>query len=289
MSTKGAKAYHAGTFAGLLVMAISETSAGWSKGGSWRVEDIDSDALAAEAVDKALKGQNPQPVEPGEYTVVLDPYAVDDMLSSLSLYGMGALAVQEGRSWMNGLIGEQAMSPLISIWDDGADMEGWPVPFDAEGVPRQRTQLIQDGVVLEPVHNSYTAGKDGKQSTGHQYTFTGPPVASNLFMKSGDSSLEKMISSTQRGLYITRFHYTRVVHNRNCVMTGMTRDGTFLIENGHLTHPVKDLRFTQSYVEALAEVESVGSQSKLMLNEVGFATKVPALKISRFNFTGVTV
>ena len=289
MSTKGAKAYHVGTFAGLLVMAISDTSAGWSKGGSWRVEDIDSDALAAEAVDKALKGQNPQPVEPGEYTVVLDPYAVDDMLSSLSLYGMGALAVQEGRSWMNGLIGEQAMSPLISIWDDGADMEGWPVPFDAEGVPRQRTQLIQDGVVLEPVHNSYTAGKDGKQSTGHQYTFTGPPVASNLFMKSGDSSLEKMISSTQRGLYITRFHYTRVVHNRNCVMTGMTRDGTFLIENGHLTHPVKDLRFTQSYVEALAEVESVGSQSKLMLNEVGFATKVPALKISRFNFTGVTV
>ena len=289
MSTKGAKAYHAGTFAGLLVMAISGTSAGWSKGGSWRVADIDSDALAAEAVDKALRGQNPQPVGPGEYTVVLDPYAVDDMLSSLSIYGMGALAVQEGRSWMNGLTGEQAMSPLISIWDDGSDMEGWPVPFDTEGIPRQRTQLVQDGVVFEPVHNSYTAGKEGKQSTGHQFGFTGPPVASNLFMKSGDSSLEKMIASTQRGLYITRFHYTRLVHNRNCVMTGMTRDGTFLIEDGRITHPVKDLRFTQSYVDALAEVEAVGSQSKLMLNEVGFATKVPALKISRFNFTGVTV
>ena len=190
---------------------------------------------------------------------------------------------------MTGLIGERAMSPQISVWDDGLDMEGWPVPFDAEGVPRQHTQLIQEGIVLEPVHNSYTAGKEGKQSTGHQFGFTGAPVASNLFMKAGDSSLEKMIASTQRGLYITRFHYTRLVHNRNCVMTGMTRDGTFLIENGQLSHPVKDLRFTQSYVEALAEVEAVGSQSKLMLNEVGFATRVSALKIGRFNFTGVTV
>ncbi len=190
---------------------------------------------------------------------------------------------------MNGLIGERAMSPQISIWDDGADLEGWPVPFDAEGVPRQHTQLIQEGVVLDPVHNSYTAGKEGRRSTGHQFAFTGPPVASNLFMQTGDSSLEKMIASTQRGLYITRFHYTRLVHNRNCVMTGMTRDGTFLIEDGQLSYPVKDLRFTQSYVEALAGVEAVGSQSKLVLNEVGFATKVPALKIGRFNFTGVTV
>ena len=289
MSTKGAKAYPAGTFAGLLVMAISNTSAGWSKGGSWRVEDIDSGALATEAVDKALRGQNPRTVEPGEYTVVLDPYAVDDMLGSLSLYGMGAQSVQEGRSWMNDLIGKRAMSPQITIWDDGSDLEGWPVPFDAEGVPRQRTQLIQIGVVLDPVHNSYTAGKEGKQSTGHQFGFTGPPVASNLFMQTGDSSLEKMIASTEQGLYITRFHYTRMVHNRNCVMTGMTRDGTFLIEDGQLSYPVKDLRFTQSYVEALAGVEAVGSQSKLVLNEVGFATKVPALKIGRFNFTGVTV
>ena len=98
-----------------------------------------------------------------------------------------------------------------------------------------------------------------------------------------------MFESTQHGLYITRFHYTRLVHNRNCVMTGMTRDGTFLIEDGRLSYPVKDLRFTQSYVEALAGVEAVGSHRKLVLNEVGFATKVPALKIGRFNFTGVTV
>ena len=108
-------------------------------------------------------------------------------------------------------------------------------------------------------------------------------------MKAGDSSLDEMIRSTKYGLYITRFHYTRMVHNRGCVVTGMTRDGTFLIEDGQLSRPVKDLRFTQSYVEALANVEAVSRERKLLLNEGGFATRVPALKISRFNFTGVTV
>ena len=289
LSSKGVMAYHAGTFAGLLVMAMSDTSSGWSKGGSWRVRDIDPDTLADEAVNKALRGQNPRTIEPGEYTVVLDPYAVDDLLESLSLYGMGAQAVQEGRSWMNGLVGEQAMSPLVSIWDDGCDLDGWPVPFDAEGVSRRRVDIVKDGVVTDPVHNSYTAGKEGKDSTGHQFSSTGGPMATNLFMKAGDSSLEEMIGSTKRGLYITRFHYTRLAHNKGCVVTGMTRDGTFLIEDGQLSHPAKDLRFTQSYVDALAGVEAVGRQRKLVLNEVGFATNVPALKLRSFNFTGVTV
>lgn len=289
MSTKGARGYHAGTFAGLLVTTMSGTSAGWSKGGSWRAMDIDAEGLAAEAVQKALDGRDPRTIEPGEYRVVLEPYAVDDLLGSLSLYGMGAQAVQEGRSWMDGIIGEQAMSPLVSIWDDGADLEGWPVPFDAEGVPAQRVDIVKDGIVKSPVYNSYTAGKEGKVSTGHQVSFTGAPMATHLFMKPGDAALEDMIASTQRGLYITRFHYTRQAHNRGCVVTGMTRDGTFMIENGRLSYPVKDLRFTQSYVEALAGVETVGRHRKLVLNEVGFATRVPALKLSRFNFTGVTV
>ena len=289
LSTKGAQAYHVGSLAGLLIMAMSDTSSGWSKGGSWKVGDIDAQGLTEEAIDKALRGRDPQAIDPGEYTVVLDPYAVDDLLGSLSLYGMGAMSVQDGRSWMNGVIGEQAVSPLVSIWDDGADPSGWPVPFDAEGVGRRRVDIIKDGVVLDPVHNSYTASKEGKDSTGHQSSPTGGPIASNLFMQPGDSSLDEMISSTKRGLYVTRFHYTRMVHNRGCVVTGMTRDGTFLIEDGQLSRPVKDLRFTQSYVEALANVEAVSRDRKLLLNEGGFATRVPALKISKFNFTGVTV
>ena len=289
LSTRGARAYHAATFAGLLITAMSDTSSGWAKGGSWRVADMDVESLAEEATGKALRGREPRPIEAGDYAVVLDHYAVDDILESLSFYGMGAQAVQEGRSWMAGLAGERAMSPHVSIWDDGADLEGWPVPFDAEGVPRQRADIITEGVVGAPVHNSYTAGKEGIASTGHQAHFTGGPMARNLFMKSGDAGVDDMIASTRRGLFITRFHYTRLAHGRGCVMTGMTRDGTFLIENGRISHPVKNLRFTQSYVAALAGVEAAGKGTKLVLNEVGFATKVPALKLSSFNFTGATV
>ena len=289
LSTRGVQAYHASTFAGLLITAMSDTSSGWAKGGSWRLADMDVESLAEEATGKALRGRDPQSIEAGQYTVVLDHYAVDDILEALSFYGMGAQAVQEGRSWMAGLAGQRAMSPQVSIWDDGADLAGWPVPFDAEGVPRQRADIVTEGVVGAPVHNSNTAGKEGVASTGHQAHFTGGPMARNLFMMGGDSGTEDMIASTRRGLFITRFHYTRLAHGKGCVMTGMTRDGTFLIENGRISHPVKNLRFTQSYVAALAGVEAAGRRTKLVLNEVGFATRVPVLKLSSFNFTGVTL
>ena len=288
-STRGTQAYHAGAFAGLIITTSSDSSAGWAKGGSWRIQDMDIEALAEEAVERADRGRNPRAISPGEYPVVLDHYAADDILEALSLYGMGAQAVQEGRSWMRDVMGQQAMSPLVSIWDDGTSREGWPVPFDAEGVPRQRVDIVNDGVVGGPVHNSYTAGKEGTKSTGHQAYFTGGPIASNLFMQVGDSSQEELVATIGRGIYITRFFYTRLAHSKGCVMTGMTRDGTFMVENGEVAYPVKDLRFTQSYVDALAGVEALGNESKLVLNEVGFATKVPQLRLGSFNFTGVTV
>jgi len=289
MNTRGTWAYHRGSFAGLLITARSESSAGWAKGSSWRMKDIEVQDLISEATEKALRGRNPQPIEPGAYTVVLSPYAVDDILGALSSYGMSAQMVQDGRSWMIGLMGKPAMSPLISIWDDGCDLNGRPMPFDAEGVPKQRVGIVTDGVVGEPVYNFYTAGKEGRLSTGHQGGPTGGPSASNLFMKPGDQSVDQMIESTERGLFITRFFYTRLVHPTGCVMTGMTRDGTFLIENGKLSHPVKDLRFTQSYVEAMNGVDAVGREIKLLMNEGAFSANVPALKVSSFNFTGVTV
>ena len=287
-STRGVSAYHAGTFTALIITTMSDSSSGWAKGGSWRVSDIDAEALADEAIGKATRGLNPQRIEPGAFTVVLDHYAVDDILAALSLYGMSAQSVQEGRSWMNGVMGQRAMSPQVSIWDDGLDLAGWPAPFDTEGVPRQKVHMVKDGVVGSPVHNSYTAAKEGMESTGHQRSPTGGPMPSNLFMKPGKDTLEQMIASTGYGLYVTRFYYTRLMHNRGCVMTGMTRDGTFLIEDGRLSHPVKDLRFTQSYVDALASVEAVGDSAKLLLNEHGFSTRTPRLKLSGFNFTGVT-
>ena len=289
VSTRGADAWHVGSFAGLLITARSNDSAGWSKGGGWRLAEIDPESLADEAIGKATRSNNPQDLEPGEYPVVLEHYAVDDMLEALSFYGMGAQMVQDGRSWMNDALGEPAMSPLVSVRDDGLDPAGWPVPFDAEGVARQPVNIVSDGVVQGPVYNSYTAAKAGVASTGHQRGATGGPTATNLFMRTGNQSTEQLIASVERGLYITRFYYTRLAHNRGCVMTGMTRDGTFLIENGEITTPIKNLRFTQSYVEALAGCEALSSTAHLNLNEAGVAIHVPAALLNSWRFTGQTV
>jgi predicted Zn-dependent protease len=211
-------------------------------------------------------------IDHGEYTVVLDPYVTQDLMSGLNFYGMGAQSVQEGRSWMIDRMGKQAMSPQVSIWDDALDPNGTPIPFDFEGTPKRRVDLVKEGVVIGPVYDRTTAYKENKTSTGHAlpptFRFFGP-VATNLFMAPGEMGVDEMISSTERGLYITRFWYTRLVHPADCVVTGMTRDGVFMIEDGEITFPVKNLRFTQSYVDALAGV--------------------PALKLRNFNFTGSTV
>ena len=289
VSTLGSDAYHVGSFSGLLITARSDDSAGWAKGGGWRMDAIDGEALADEAIGKAIRGRNPQDLETGEYPVVLENYAVDDMLEALSFYGMGAQMVQDGRSWMTDLQGQPAMSQLVSIYDDGLDPAGWPVPFDAEGVPRQRVDVVTDGVVQGPVHNTYTAAKAGAASTGHQRGATGGPTATNLFMRPGDRTTEELIGSVDRGLYITRFYYTRPSHNRGCVMTGMTRDGTFLIENGELTTPVKNLRFTQSYVEAMAGCQALSDTSHLNLNEAGVCDARAGSATGKLAFHGQTV
>ena len=289
MSTKGTWAHHVGSIAGLLITSMTDSSAGWAKGSSWKIDDLQIEQLIEQASSKALSGKNPTTCQPGEYTVILSNYAVDDIISALNFYGMGAQMVQDGRSWMNGLQGHQAMSPLISIWDDGQDQNGCPAPFDCEGVVRQRVDIVDNGVVRNPVYNSYTAGKEGKLSTGHQISPVGGPSAHNLFMSPGIHSEDQLIQSTGYGIYITRFFYTRLVHSTGCTMTGMTRDGTFLIENGQITKPIKDLRFTQSYVGALKNAEMVGSENTLHINEGSSSTNVPAIKVNSFNFTGVTV
>ncbi|MGH7462847.1 MAG: metallopeptidase TldD-related protein [Longimicrobiales bacterium] len=206
---------------------------------------------------------------------------------------MSSMAVNEGTSWMNDRMGQPAMSALISIWDDGRDPAGYPAPFDFEGVPKQRVDVVTNGVISQPVYDSYTANKEGKASTGHAppaaWRAFGP-FAANLFLAPGDNSVDEMIRSTGRGLYITRFWYTRLVHPRDCVITGMTRDGLFMIENGEIAYPVKNLRFTQSYVKALASVRAVSREQRTFIDEYsGAAVRVPALKIEAFNFTGSTV
>jgi predicted Zn-dependent protease len=292
-NTQGVMAYYAGTNADFQTVVTSEDASGREQGSGWRVGEIPVESLGRDAIQRTEDGSNPRSIDPGEYTVVLTPYGTEDLLNMLNYYGMGSQALLEGRSWMNDRLGEKVMSGLVDIWDDGLDPGGMPMPFDFEGVPKQRVDIVHKGIVKSPVYDRITARKMGETTTGHALPPTMRslgPIATNLFMAAGSTSTEEMIRSTERGLFIGRFWYTRLVHPRDCVITGMTRDGVFLIKDGELVHPVKNLRFTQSYVEALANVETVGSETRLLISEFGgLATRVPALKTNGFRFTGTTV
>ena len=296
-NSHGLFAYQPTTEADLTTVVITGNNSGFAAAASWKVAEVDVVTLGEEAIAKALRSRHPQPLEPGVYPVVLEPYATHDLLARLSV-AAGANPVQEGRSWMSGRRGERLMSPLISLWDDGCDPSGWPLPFDFEGMPRQRVDIVRDGVVGDAIYDRARAAREGKESTGHALPATNPfspwlnaarlgPIPLHAFMGTGDSTVEEMITGTERGLYVTRFWYTRTVHPREAVMTGMTRDGTFLIEHGELTAPVHNLRFTQSYVEALAGAEAVGREARRVWSDPGILS-APALKLAAFNFTGTT-
>jgi predicted Zn-dependent protease len=289
----GVFAYHRETQADINTVVMSETSSGHAARVSKDVGDIDGESIAQEAVDKALRGVNPRTVEPGEYEVILEPYAVVDLLDFFSYLSFGALPYMEKRSFMSGRIGERIMDEAISIWDDGLASEGLPMSFDYEGVPKQRVSLIEDGVARGVVWDTYHAGKAGgdTRSTGHALPAgaTIGPLPLHLFMGNGEGATDEMIKDVKRGVWVSRFWYTRTVHPLNVVVTGMTRDGTFLIEDGKITGPVRNMRFTQGYVDALNHVDAVGREGMLVLGDIGGGVRrVPALKLRQWNFTGVS-
>jgi PmbA protein len=292
-NSKGIFAEHQSTLTDMSTLLMGDSSSGWAQSTGWRLTAIDPEALADEALLKVRKGAHPVDFEAGNYTVILDPYATADMVEMLAFDGMGALAVQEGRSWMNGRFGQRAMAESVHIIDDGLNSDSIPWPFDFEGVPKKVVPIVASGVVLTPVHDSFTAGREqGKQSTGHasppspQGRFG--PATMNLFLRPGTATLDEMIRSTKAGLYITRFWYTRTVHPRDAVVTGMTRDGTFVVRDGEIAHAVKSMRFTQSYVDALKDTEAIGITPRLLRSGFGGATSVPAVKLGQFRFTSST-
>jgi predicted Zn-dependent protease len=292
-NSQGVFAYNAHTSADFQTVIMGDDSSGWAQNSAWKVDLIPVEQVGRQAIEKTERGRNPRKIDPGQFTVILDPYVTQDIITSLNFYGIGAQAVLEGRSWMNDRFGQILMHPSVSIWDDALDPHGMPMPFDFEGTPRQRVEIVTNGVVMGPVYDRYTAQKASKTTTGHALppSFAGfGTLALNLFMAPGNLDVEDMIRSTERGLYITRFWYTRLVHPRDCVITGMTRDGTFMIEHGELAYPVKNLRFTQSYIQTLANLEAIGRETVLLYEDWGsMAVRVPALKSSQFNFTGSTV
>ncbi|HEX4999305.1 MAG TPA: metallopeptidase TldD-related protein, partial [Terriglobia bacterium] len=271
-------------------VVMSPSSSGWAQSSGWRLDSVDWAELGAEAVHKARLGRNPGEIEPGTYRVILDPYASADLLEMLS-EGMGALAFEEERSWLAGRIGQKLMADAVTIVDNGLDPGGIPSTFDYEGAPRQVVRVVDHGVAVSPVYDSLTAARAGRASTGHATAPTATerpgPAPANLFLEPGSSNVDAMIRSTSEGLYITRFWYTRITHPRDVVVTGMTRDGTFIIRDGVIAGAVKSLRFTQSYLDALRSTEAVGSRVRVLRWGSG-AFVAPALKLGAFRFSSAT-
>ena len=289
-NSRGVRAYHRRTRASLVTVMHGEGASGYANAASTDVGEIDAESLGGEAADKAVRSQGAEELEPGVYEVVLEEYAVATVLEYLSYIGFSALALEEDRSFME--IGRRVMGENITIWDDGADPSGLPAPIDYEGVAKRRVQLIDRGIARGVVHDAATAHRAGVQSTGHALPAPNAwgPMALNLFLAPGESSKDEMLAGMQRGIWVTRFHYVNPVHPKKAVLTGMTKDGTFLVENGRFVRPVLNFRFTQPMLEALSDVQAISAESRLLPGDdgVGGGTRVPALKIGRFAFTGVT-
>jgi PmbA protein len=271
-----------------IVVTGSEGGSGFAEVFDPSTSAFDPAAIGKRAADKAVASRSPRDLDAGRYTVVLEPSAVSTLVGFLAWVGFGGRSLIEGRSCFSGKEGQQVAAPSVSIYDDATARGTLGIPFDFEGTPRSRVDLIRDGVFLDAAYDLRTAKLAGKTSTGHALPPPNPegPFPLNLFMEPGEASLEDMIASVDRGVLVTRFHYTNVVHPVESTITGMTRDGTYLIERGEIAHPVKNFRFTQSIVEALKGTEMIGRDTELASEFFFSASRVPALKVSSFNFSG---
>jgi predicted Zn-dependent protease len=211
----GVFAYHPGTFADVSTVMMTDTGSGYASFTHQDARQVNAEALANEAIDKAGRASNPIALEPGEYTVFLEEYAVLDMLDFFGMLGFTAQAMQEDRSFMKGKLGEKVMDERVTIWDDGCASHAVPLPFDFEGVPKQKVTFIENGIARDVVYDTATAQREGKPSTGHSLPAPNSmgPYPMHIFMAPGDASKSEMLKSIKRGIWVTRCWYTRPVHD----------------------------------------------------------------------------
>jgi PmbA protein len=288
VNSKGLLARYDHTDSEFSITILEEKSSGWAKASSPNVADIDPEALARGASHKAAASREPRELEPGHYTAILEPSAALDMVGSL-FFDFSATAVADKRSCLNDRMGRKVVGDNITLHDDVFHPLQVGAPWDGEGVPRENVVLIEKGVPKNLVYSRATAKKLKKKPTGHGFTLPNEygeaPV--NLVFKGGDSSVEKMIASTERGILVTRLWYIREVDPYEKTITGMTRDGTFLVEGGKISGGVRNFRFNQSILAALSNVEALGPAVRAA-GEESFEMVVPAMKISNFHFSEVT-
>ncbi|MGA9041559.1 MAG: TldD/PmbA family protein [Terriglobales bacterium] len=299
-NSRGLSDWHTQTSSEISITMLAADSSGWQKANFPNVANLDAVALAEIAAKKASDSANPREVAAGKYTVILEPAAVLD-IAGFMFWDFSGLAVLEQRSFLNNRVGEKLFGDNINIWDDVAHPLQSGSPYDGEGVPRQRVQLVENGVVKRLVYARATAKKMKAseykdkvgliEATGHGFLLPNEMGEAPLNIVFGapreTKSVDQMIASTERGILVTRLWYIREVDPYEKILTGMTRDGTFLIEQGKIRGGVRNFRFNESLIKMLSNVEEMGTPVRAS-GEESFDMVVPAMKVREFNFTEVT-
>jgi PmbA protein len=299
-NSRGLAVWHRQTSSEISITMLGADASGWQKANSPNVTNLDAVALAETAARKARESVQPQEIPPGKYTVILEPAAVLDIVGFM-FYDFGGLAILDQRSFLNNRIGERVFGENINIWDDVAHPLQSGSPFDGEGMPRQKVKLVENGVVKRLVYARGTAARMRQseykdkvgptQPTGHGFPIPNEigeaPMNIVFSVPDNPQTIEQMIVSTERGILVTRLWYIREVDPYEKILTGMTRDGTFLIENGKICHGIRNFRFNESLIHMLSNVEALGTPVRAS-GEESFDMVVPAMKVGGFNFTEVT-
>lgn len=292
-TTRGIRAHFRRTLVRFVTVILGkDAGSGYAEFTSIRLGHFRPEEVAARALEKAARSEKRIPLEPGEYPVVLEEAAVATLLGMLSYMGFSARAVLENRSFFCNHLGEKMVSELVTVYDDALHPKTIPMPFDFEGVPKVRVYFFRQGVAEGVVQDTRTAKLMGTRSTGHALPPAAvgfSPMPTHIVMEPGAAPDRELISGLSRGLLVTRFHYARPVDPMRGIMTMMTRDGTFLVEEGKVVAAVEDLRVTESGLRALSLVQAVGREQALITGGEAFgATLVPKLRIEKFAFTGRT-
>jgi len=300
INSKGLSVFHRQTSAEVSITMLAQSSSGWQKANSPDIKNVDPVHLAEIAAQKARDSQSPQELPPGKYTVILEPAAVLDLVGFM-FWDFGGLAILDQRSFLNNRIGTKLFGENITIIDDVAHPLQSNAPFDGEGVYRRSVSLVEKGVIRNLVYARSTAEKMRKSEykdkvgeinvTGHGFPLPneiGEAPTNIVFVTPGnEQTVDQMIAGTERGILITRLWYIREVDPYEKILTGMTRDGTFLVEGGKVKNGLLNFRFNQSLIEMLNNVEAMGTAVRAS-GEEAFDMVVPAMKIRGFNFTEVT-
>ncbi|MEO6713588.1 MAG: TldD/PmbA family protein [Mycobacteriales bacterium] len=289
-NSNGVRAYAQTTRSAASILAAGETSTGFAEATRVGFGELDADALAERAARKVEQGRNPRALPPGDYAVVLEPAATATLVEFLCWTAFSSKEFLDGRSPFSGRLGEQVCDPRVTIVDDALSPLLPGVPFDFEGVPKRRLPLIDKGVVAGVTHDLATAHAAGVEPTGHGLPAPNADGGYPLhpMIDPGDTPLDDLIAGLARGLIVTRFHYTNVVNPMDTSITGMTRDGTFLVEDGAIVGGVHNLRFTQSILAALSSIEAIGSDTETASELFFGCCRAPALRLSNFRFTSST-